>query len=43
MARELPGFHPSLYRVRRLLRRHRDEMADAMIEANDHTWKFEAF
>jgi hypothetical protein len=33
MARELPDFNPSLYRVRHFLGRHRDEMADAVIEA----------
>ena len=33
MARELPGFNPSLDHVRCFLGCHRDEMADAVIEA----------
>jgi hypothetical protein len=33
MARQLPGCHPFLYQMRCFLGRHRDEMADAVIEA----------
>jgi hypothetical protein len=35
MAREQPSCTSLLYQVRRFLRRHRDELADAVIDAKE--------